>query len=120
MKKRILLVDNEEIMAQTITLALKRFGFEVSCFTDNLEALEDFKLHSGEFDLIIAEESLPGRADRLAEEMIRVRPDIPVILYGYNSMDEGEAKTKGIRKFLLEPFSLDELGEAVRHILLGS
>ncbi len=117
-KKKILLVDNESIMAQTIDLALRHFGYEVSCFTKSLEALADFKLHPGEFHLIITDQSMPDLEwDKLVEEVLRIRPDIPIILYGDISMDEADAKAKGIRKFLIEPFSLSELGEVVRQVL---
>ncbi len=57
--------------------------------------------------------------DKLAEEVIHIRPDIPVILYtGYSSMGDAEAKSKGIRRFLVKPFSLMELRQAVRDVLL--
>lgn len=117
-KKKILLVDNESIMAQTIDLALKHFGYEVSCFTRGLEALADFKLHPAEFHLIITDQSMPDLEwNKLVEEVLRIRPDIPIILYGDMSMNEADAKAKGIRKFLIEPFSLSELGEVVRQVL---
>ncbi len=116
-KKKLLLVDDDSIMAQTMSSALRHFGYEVSWFTNSLEALTDFKLHPGEFDLLIADQSMPDReGDKLVEEVTRIRPEIPVILYGYNSI-ECRSGPKRIRKFLVEPFSLHELGEAVRHVL---
>ncbi len=53
--KKILLVDDESIMAQTMDSALRRFGYNVFCFTNSLEALADFKLHPAQFDLIITD-----------------------------------------------------------------
>jgi len=55
----------------------------------------------------------------LAEEMLAVRPDLPIImLTGYGEeLDEVKAKEIGIREFLLKPVLGRALADIVRQVL---
>jgi YesN/AraC family two-component response regulator len=57
--------------------------------------------------------------ERLTQELIRLRPDIPVILCtGFSEMiDEKKAVAMGIKKFLLKPVSMVDFAKAVREVL---
>jgi CheY-like chemotaxis protein len=56
---------------------------------------------------------------RLATEVLRIRPDIPVILCtGFNErIDEDRAKELGITEFVLKPISMQVLEETARRAL---
>jgi DNA-binding NtrC family response regulator len=55
----------------------------------------------------------------LAGELIRIKPDIPVILFtGFStSMDEKKAMDMGIRAFVSKPILKRELSEIIRNVL---
>ena len=55
----------------------------------------------------------------LAKEVMRIRPDIPVILCtGFTErITEEKAKDMGIRAFLMKPLSLRDVAESVRNAL---
>ncbi len=55
----------------------------------------------------------------IAEKMIRIRADIPIILWtGYSDLISLEkAKAMGFRGFILKPFSLQEVAGLVRRVL---
>ena len=56
---------------------------------------------------------------RLAQELLRIRPDIPIILCtGFSEVvDANEAQAAGIRQFLMKPFSVRQMAEIIRRVL---
>jgi DNA-binding NtrC family response regulator len=55
----------------------------------------------------------------LAQELIRIRPGIPIILCtGFSEhITEEKAKALGIREFVMKPLIITELAEAMRRAL---
>jgi len=117
---RILLIDDEDIQVRTMTAMLERLGYHVVGKTDAQQALRDFRRRPEAFDLVITDQSMPDLAgEKLAEEILRLRPDIPVILCtGYSTqVNEETAKAMGIREFVMKPFSLREIAGTIRRVL---
>ena len=121
-KERILLVDDEEIQIRTVQPVLERLGYRVIGRTDGGEALEAFRVKPNGFDLVITDQTMPQMTGlRLAEEILQIRPDIPIILCtGFSESVNGErAKAAGIREYIMKPFSARDLGETIRRALEG-
>jgi DNA-binding NtrC family response regulator len=57
--------------------------------------------------------------EKLAAELLRVKPDMPIILCtGYSDLISAEkAPELGIREFLMKPVVLGEIGRIIRRIL---
>jgi len=57
--------------------------------------------------------------DELAKELMKIRPDIPIILCtGFSELiNEDKAKAMGIRAFVMKPVVQRELANAVRKAL---
>ena len=57
--------------------------------------------------------------ERLAQELISIRPEIPIILCtGFSEqINEQEAKVIGIKAFLMKPLTLSRLAETVRAVI---
>ena len=55
----------------------------------------------------------------MAERILQIRPDIPVILCtGHSSLlHEEQVKATGIRKFVMKPISRKEIASLLREIL---
>ena len=55
----------------------------------------------------------------LSSELLKIRPDIPIILCTGHSenMSREKAKDIGIKEFLTKPLNKQELAEAVRRVL---
>jgi CheY-like chemotaxis protein len=90
--------------------------------TDALEALEIFRSQPDAFDLVITDQAMPHVTGReLAEELLRIRSDIPIILCtGFSEViHEEEAKILGIREFVMKPYSVREIAERIRRSLGG-
>jgi len=121
-RKQVLLVDDETIVLSSVQRALERLGFQVTSVGDGREALDRFIKSPREFDLIITDQTMPKLTGaQLAEEALRIRPDIPVILCtGFSEViTEQEAKDMGIRELLMKPATTKDLGEAINRALKG-
>jgi two-component system cell cycle sensor histidine kinase/response regulator CckA len=118
--EHILFVDDEEALADMVQQMLERLGYSVVVKTSSLEALEVFKVHPDQFDLVITDQTMPHMAGvDLAKEIMRIRPEIPIILCtGFSEVISAEeAKTFGIREFLMKPFATRMLAETIRRAL---
>ena len=116
----ILFVDDEEAIAELSRRHLESFGYKVACTTHPLEALRWFQETPDRFDLVITDMAMPHlTGDRLAEAILQIRPEKPIILCtGYSEiMTETRAKRMGIRAFMEKPLEKKDLARAVRNIL---
>jgi signal transduction histidine kinase len=118
--ERILLVDDEEVIATMLSTLLEQLGYQVYPITDCLEALEQFKAQPDSFDLVITDQTMPHlTGGELAKELLAIRADIPIILCtGFSaSFTEELAKKTGIREYLMKPVIIQELTEKIRSAL---
>ena len=120
-KERILFVDDEEAVIQGVQNMLARLGYTVIAKTDSIEALESFRAQPDEFDLVITDQTMPQMTGvTLAEELKRIRPDIPIIMCtGFSEVISAEqAKAVGIQEFIMKPLGSREIAETIRRVLL--
>lgn len=113
---RVLLVDDEEMLLQVGSDTLAFLGYEVVAKASGLEALDLFRNHPDDFDLVITDMAMPGLSGKdLASKILAVRPDIPVLLCtGFSHfIDEQQAEMLGIRAFIRKPYTIESLGQAI-------
>jgi two-component system cell cycle sensor histidine kinase/response regulator CckA len=118
--ERILLVDDEKPIVNIITKILSSLGYDVQSRTSSIEALELFKAMPKKFDLVITDMTLPQMSgDALAQELMKIRPDLPVILCtGFSeNITKEKAETMGIKVFLMKPLLKEEMAHAIRRVL---
>jgi two-component system cell cycle sensor histidine kinase/response regulator CckA len=85
-----------------------------------VEALELFRSKPAYFDLVITDMAMPNMTgDKLAVELIKIRPDIPVILCtGYSKkISDDTAPEIGIKAFVYKPVVKADLAKTVRKVL---
>jgi len=85
-----------------------------------MEAPEVFRAEHDRFDLVITDMTMPNMTGaELAEELMRIRPDIPVILCtGFSETSTPEmAKDIGFKDFIVKPIVRNEIASAIRRIL---
>jgi PAS domain S-box-containing protein len=119
-KERILLVDDEKALAEMGTQMLERLGYEVKGISNPLSALETFRLEPNRFQLVISDLTMPHMTLlQLAEEIKKIKPDIPVIICsGYSAtLTEEQIKALGISDFIMKPVIKSELAQVVRRVL---
>ena len=118
--ERILLVDDEDLILNTGQQMLEYLGYEVIIKKSSLEALKVFQLQPDQFSLVITDQTMPKMTGaELAKEMLRIRPEIPIILCtGFSEvMDQETAKSIGIREFVMKPFVFSEVADLARKLL---
>jgi PAS domain S-box-containing protein len=118
--ERVLFVDDEPMVVKLGRHMLERRGYTVETRASGTDALECFRQDPGRFDLVVTDMTMPGmRGDRLAEEILAIRPDIPVILCtGYSrQISREKALQIGIRAFVMKPLTQHELVRTVREVL---
>ena len=116
----ILYVDDEEAIASVGHDLLTSIGYTVTTCTSSRDALEIFRQSPERFDLVITDMTMPNMTGaNMAREMLKLQPEIPIILTtGFSEkIDEKEAKKIGIREFLLKPVTLNDLSLAVKNNL---
>ena len=119
-RERILFVDDESTLTEVFKIQLTDLGYAVSTFNDPLEALDHFGKHPDAYDLVITDMTMPHMTGvDFAGELIRIRPDIPVILSTgmIENLESGRFDPPGIRKRIRKPVKIYDLASAIRRIL---
>jgi PAS domain S-box-containing protein len=118
--ERILVVDDEAPIAKLNGMLLESLGYSVATRTSSIEALELFRSNPGDFDLVISDMTMPKMTGNLlAAELMKIKPEIPIILctgYSKKASDES-AKEMGIKEFLYKPVTKANLAKTVRKTL---
>jgi PAS domain S-box-containing protein len=118
--EHILFVDDEFSIAKMGSRIIKRLGYLVTTRTSSIEALELFRVKPDVFDLVITDMTMPNlTGDKFAVELMKIRPDIPVILCtGYSKKISDETALEiGIKAFAYKPIVKADLAKTVRKVL---
>jgi PAS domain S-box-containing protein len=118
--EHILLVDDEASVVHLEKQMLERLGYRTTSFTDSRDALAAFEMAPSRFDLVITDMHMPELTGlQLAEEMIAVRPDLPVILCtGFSErINTEKIGAMGIRDLLMKPVGMMDLAHKIREVL---
>ena len=109
---KILVVDDEECVRTLAADYVQYLGFETIEACDGYEALELYRQHADDIDLVILDLAMPNMDGVTAFlELKKIRPDVRVILSsGYNEQAVAEQFTKEKPDcFIQKPFQLKEL-----------
>lgn len=118
--ERILVVDDDPKVLTFDKKMLERLGYKVTTINNSQNALETFRKSPYQFDVVITDMTMPKlTGDLLAQRLMEVRPDIPVILCtGFSEkMSEEKAKKVGLKGFIMKPIIRREIAKAIRRAL---
>ena len=118
--EKILFVDDEASLAKMAKRMLEIQGYQVEAKSDPVEVLELFRSKPDQFDLIITDMTMPKMTgDKLAKEILNIRPDMPIILCsGFSEkIDAEKARALGIRKYIEKPLYMSDFAVTVRKVL---
>jgi len=119
-KETILFVDDEATIVRLGKELLTQLGYTVEVRTSSIEALSVFRQDPHRFDLVITDQAMPElTGDALSRELLRIRPDLPIILCtGFSHVISAErAKALGIQGYLMKPLAIRDLVPIIRHVL---
>ena len=118
--ERVLLTDDEEQIVNMEQQMLERLGYHVTARTSSVEALKAFRAQPEKFDLVITDQTMPNMTGaELAQKLMGIRPDIPVILCtGFSEViPEEKARAMGLRAYVMKPIVKSEIAKIIRRVL---
>jgi two-component system, NtrC family, response regulator HydG len=116
--RHVLVVDDKEMMRESVGATLERAGFEVQTASDATVALEMIARRRP--DAVITDMRMPGMTGvELVEQIVRIDEDLPVILMtAFGTIDTAvRAMRLGAFDYLTKPFEGDELVIAVKRAI---
>lgn len=117
---KILIVEDEESLANTLALNLKLENYEVLVANTGNQALDEFTFNSVSIDLVLLDVMLPQiNGFELFERFKKINPVTPIIfLTAKNLSSDKIAGLKlGADDYIVKPFELEELLLRVKNIL---
>ena len=112
MGKKVLIVDDEEIIRKFLRINLLKWGYEVKEAMDGVQALE--QLGNDNYDLLICDILMPNKNGWEVLKAVRSNPktkDIPVIILTAKNEDADMFKgyELGTNYYMTKPFTKDQL-----------
>jgi len=118
----ILLVDDDEAVIQTGRKVLESLGYKVLLASDGIAAIEVYKAHSGQINLIILDMIMPGMGGVEAAREIRKISSGAKILFvtGYDfNKKQADLDDCYSDKVLSKPYTINEFSQVIKSILDG-
>lgn len=119
MAKRILIVDDNELMMEVMTYILTGNGYEVIALNGGDNIFNNIKAVRP--DLLILDALLPGMDGRDICKLVKLNRDtqnLPVIICsGNDNIDDALSQKGAPNDVLHKPFNIDNLIEKVEHQL---
>lgn len=112
---RVLLVEDDEPVAESLRRGLIRYGFEVDWVTTGAAALA----HSAPYDVVLLDLGLPDTDGLDVCKALRVRGDIPIIVISARSdeTDRVVGLELGADDYVSKPFGVREVVARMRAVL---
>lgn len=118
-KIRVLLLDDEPIVAERVKLSLEMSNFYVDSFVSSNNALE--KLKNEKYDILITDLKMSSPDGMEVLKIARqIQPDIKaVVITGFATNETAEhAKQLGAVEFVAKPFKMSQL-KKILNIISG-
>jgi DNA-binding response OmpR family regulator len=118
--RTILLVDDEDMVREVGAHMLEGLGYTVIAAAGGREAVELFRKHGGEIDLVLLDLTMPDMdGEKALVEMQRILPEVKVILCsGHDEQCATQGFTgKGLAGFLQKPYGVVDLKRRLDPIL---
>ena len=118
--ERILFVDDEPDLVDVGLQMLSMLGYRVTAINDSQEALDRFQQSPHDFDLVITDMTMPRMTgDLLSQQLLAVRPDIPIIICtGYSDKVDAECiRSMGLAGLVYKPLIMKDSAHLIRRIL---
>jgi CheY-like chemotaxis protein len=118
--EKILIVDSDEGLVETLRQSLETLGYRVTGMTACEEALEAFRAARPAFDLVVTNPTMPDMTGiQLAETVVDLRPEVPVILCTDLARDvlTPQIKDLNIADVIRKPITVEAMGKVIRKVL---
>jgi len=117
-KKKALVIDDEQIVLDSVSTLLRDEGFEVDVSLDGRQGL-DWAIER-KYDVVLTDIRMPDIGGmKVLRDVKRINPTLPVIMItGYASIESAvQAMKLGAAEYIEKPFEPEQLLEAVSRAL---
>ncbi|OQX61421.1 MAG: hypothetical protein B5M56_09075, partial [Desulfococcus sp. 4484_241] len=119
-KERILVVDDEQMVANACGRLLKKLGYDVIIANSGPEAVEIYKNQGSRIDMVLLDMLMPGMDGGETYDSLRQSdPEVKVLLSSGFSLNRQakEILDRGCDGFIQKPYNIEEISQKVRKIL---
>jgi two-component system cell cycle sensor histidine kinase/response regulator CckA len=111
-------VEDEDALRRSVMRMLQHLGHKVLAAADGIEAVDLFRRHAGEVDIVILDVSMPRQSGAQTFEALRaLSPTVRVLLSsGYHGDHLEPALRAAVDGFLPKPYSLQQLIDALKSV----
>lgn len=114
---RILVIDDEKIVCDRLTMELERAGFEVEAYTESEKALE--RISAQHFHLVITDIKMRGPSG--LDVMNFIKQNYPgtrvIVITGFATVETArEVLRGGAVDFIPKPFKMSQLRQLVERL----
>lgn len=121
---RILIMDDKEIIRNTVKAILNRLGYEVECAVNGDEAIEKYSssmINGNPFSAVILDLTIPngmGGADTI-KELLSIDPDVRAIVSSGYSTDPimSDYETHGFKGVMRKPYSISQVAYVLQEVI---
>ena len=107
---KVLIVDDEKLMSDLFQLLLQARNCVSKVFNCSNSALKHFTQYPDDYDFILSDINMPAlQGDKMAEAMLKINPQVNIVLCSEANVDEQKLQAMGIRYFLQKPIKSHDL-----------
>ncbi len=115
----VLIVDDEEDIAEIFAQSLQEEGYKVTAFGNGRQALDHLKTNPNDFHVAVIDMAIPGLLGHdLIKEMLKLNANIKVIPISAKYADEMKDKLQSIgfdaKKLVTKPFDLIAMMDQIK------
>ncbi len=118
--RHVVYIDDDEAQVFMIKRMLERWGYRVSAYLEQREALDALLDGEQRVDLVVTDYNMPGLSGLEVARAIRdARPQLPVIVVSGYVTDalRVQAAAAGVSELISKPHEVEELRDAVQRLL---
>lgn len=117
-RPHVVYVEDEAPLAELGRRRLERAGYRVTTYTSSVRALESLRARPAGFDLLVTDNTMPRLSGlELAEEAVRLRPGLPVLMVSGLARMRLEDVPAFVTRVLPKPHTAEELIRTVGELL---
>ncbi len=118
--EHILIIDDEPAINILEKRLIEGLGYQVTSITNPLDALTLISAYPEMWDLVLTDMTMPKmNGAELAQKILEIRVDMPIILCtGFSELiNEKKAKAIGVKEYVMKPLIRKEIALAIRRSL---